>query len=166
MDSLHAIGFYVSSGVSLAGALGVALLPLRDQRGVALGVAGIGLAGLYLSLSAGFAALVALLCYAGGAWLLAGPRYRSIESVAGSVWRQAGALGAAGLLAILAYTALRGDFAHAAFNGGTFGAAAVGRLIFAHDALAAEAVAALVLAALAGATAAWRVRERERDRSR
>ena len=166
MDSLHAIGFYVSSGVSLAGALGVALLPPRDQRGVALGVAGIGLAGLYLSLSAGFAALVALLCYAGGAWLLAGPRYRSLESVAGSVWRQAGALGAAGLLAILAYAALRGDFAHATFNGGTFGAAAVGRLIFAHDALAAEAVAALVLAALAGATAAWRVRERERDRSR
>ena len=78
----------------------------------------------------------------------------------------AGALGAAGLLAILAYAALRGDFAHATFNGGTFGAAAVGRLIFAHDALAAEAVAALVLAALAGATAAWRVRERERERSR
>src|SRR5437660_12856255 len=113
MDSLHAIGFYVSSGVSLAGALGVALLPLRDQRGVALGVAGIGLAGLYLSLSAGFAALVALLCYAGGAWLLAGPRYRSIESVAGSVWRQAGALGAAGVVAVLGAAALRGGFGRA-----------------------------------------------------
>src|SRR2546430_8968134 len=48
MDSLHAIGFYVSSGVSLAGALGVALLPLRDQRGVALGVAGMRVAGLVL----------------------------------------------------------------------------------------------------------------------
>ena len=79
MDSLHAIGFYVSSGVSLAGALGVALLPLRDQRGVALGVAGIGLAGLYLSLSAGFAALVALgfyVCYVIFALFpVAGPRY-------------------------------------------------------------------------------------------
>src|SRR5438552_19179061 len=100
MDSLHAIGFYVSSGVSLAGALGVALLPLRDQRGVALGVAGIGLAGLYLSLSAGFAALVALLCYAGGAWLLAGPRYPSIGSVAGAGWRPAGAPGAAGVCVV------------------------------------------------------------------
>ena len=38
MDSLHAIGFYVSSGVSLAGGLGVALLPLRDQRGAAMAV--------------------------------------------------------------------------------------------------------------------------------
>src|SRR5437763_16688624 len=131
MDSLHAIGFYVSSGVSLAGALGVALLPLRDQRGVALGVAGIGLAGLYLSLSAGFAALVALLCYAGGAWLLAGPRYRSIESVAGSVWRQAGALGAAGLLAILAYAALRGGVARPTVHGGNVGAGARGGVVFA-----------------------------------
>src|SRR5437773_10110759 len=97
MDSLHAIGFYVSSGVSLAGALGVALLPLRDQRGVALGVVGIGLAGLYLSLSAGFAAPVALLCYAGGAWLLAGPRHRSLESGGGPRWGGGGAPGGAGV---------------------------------------------------------------------
>ena len=44
MDSLHAIGFYVSSGVSLAGALGVALLPARSQRGLAMAAAGLGLA--------------------------------------------------------------------------------------------------------------------------
>src|SRR5205823_2237980 len=54
MDSLHAIGFYVSSGVLILGGLGVALLPGRDLRGVALAVTGAGLAGAYVSLSAGF----------------------------------------------------------------------------------------------------------------
>lgn len=162
MDSLHAIGFYVSSGVSLAGGLGVALLPRRDQRGLALGVAGIGLAGIYLSLSAGFAAAVALLCYAGCAALLVSPQYRSVEGVVGPMWRQLGAIGAAALLAVLAYSAFRGDFAQATFFGGSFGVAAIGRLLFAHDRLATEAVAALVLVALAGATVVWRARERAR----
>ena len=162
MDSLHAIGFYASSGISLAGGLGVALLSRRDQRGVALGVAGIGLSGIYLSLSAGFAAAVALLCYVGCAVMLASPQYRSVETAVAAVWRQVGAIGAAALLALLAYSAFRGNFAHAEFNGGPFGAVSVGRLLFAHDALATEAVAALVLVALAGAAAAWRLRERTR----
>lgn len=162
MDSLHAIGFYASSGISVAGALGVALLPRRDQRGVALAAVGLGLSGLYLSLSAGFAAVVALTCYLGAAWLIATPQYRSIDTVAGATWRQLGALGAAGLAALVAYSAFRGDFAHAVFYGGTFGATALGRLVFAHDALATEAVAVLVLVALAGAASAWRVRERGR----
>ena len=162
MDSLHAIGFYVSSGVSLAGGLGVALLPRRAQRGAALGVVGLGLAGLYLSLAAGFAAAVALLCYAGAGWIIASPRYRSMENIPHATWRQLGALGAAALLAVLAYSAFRGDFTQATFYGSTFGAAALGRLIFAHDAVAAEAVAALVAVAVAGASAAWRARERGR----
>jgi NADH:ubiquinone oxidoreductase subunit 6 (subunit J) len=162
MDSLHAIGFYVSSGISLAGALGVALLPRRDQRGVSLGVVGLGLAGLYVSLSAGFAAFLALVCYLGAAWLIATPQYRSLESVTGAAWRQVGAVGAAGLLAVLAYSAFRADFVHAVYYGGEFGATALGRVVFEHDALATEAIAALVLVALAGATAAWRVRERGR----
>jgi NADH:ubiquinone oxidoreductase subunit 6 (subunit J) len=162
MDSLHAIGFYVSSGISLAGGLGVALLPRRDQRGMALGVTGIGLAGIYLSLSAGFAALVALVCYLGCAALLAGRQYRSLEGVVGPMWRQLGAVGAAALLALLAYSAFRGDFVNATFYGGSFDVAAIGRLLFEHDALATEAVAALVLVALTGATLLWRARERAR----
>jgi NADH:ubiquinone oxidoreductase subunit 6 (subunit J) len=162
MDSLHAIGFYVSSGISLAGGLGAALLPSRSRRGVALGVAGVGLAGIYIALSAGFAAAIALLCYAGAAWLFANARYRSLEDVAHPSWRQVGAIGAGGLLALLAYSAFRGDFAHATFYGGAFDAAAVGRLILAHNTIATEAVAVLVLVALAGAAAAWRVRERGR----
>jgi NADH:ubiquinone oxidoreductase subunit 6 (subunit J) len=162
MDSLHAIGFYVSSGVSLAGGLGVALLPLRSQRGLAMGVVGLGLAGVYLTLSAGFAAAIALLCYLGCAAVVAGRQYRSLETTAGPVWRQLGALGAAGLLALLAFSAFHGDFARGGFFGGTFGVASVGRLLFAHDAIAGEAVAALILVSLAGAAAAWRLRERVR----
>ena len=162
MDSLHAIGFYVSSGVSLADALGVALMRRRDHRGLALAVVGVGLAGLYLTLSAGFAAAVALLCYLGAAWLLAGRGYRAVMSASGPVWRQAGAVGAGGLLVLLAYSAFRGGFVNDAFRGGTFGTESIGRLFFGHDALATEAVALLVVAALAGATAAWRARERQR----
>ncbi|TMB47859.1 MAG: hypothetical protein E6J53_01050 [Chloroflexi bacterium] len=163
MDSLHAIGFYVSSALAVSGALLVALLPGTGARGTALAVAGVGIAGIYLSLSAGFSAAVAILCYASCALLLSGQRYRTIESAVGSVWRQVGAVGAAVLLAVLAYAAFNGNFNHPpVFFGGWFGSAAVGRLLFAHDAFATEAVAALTVAALVGATAAWRIRERGR----
>ena len=161
MDSLHAIGFYVSSGVSLAAGLGVALLPSRGRRGVALAVLGVGLAGIYLTLSAGLAAIVALVCYLGCAAMFASPRYRRLETVGGA-WRQVGAVAAAALLAIVVYSAFRGDFVHASFYGGTFGVANLGRVFFAHDAVATEALAAIVFAALAGAAAVWRARERGR----
>ena len=63
---------------------------------------------------------------------------------------------------MLAYSAFRGDLVHAVYYGGEFGATALSRLMFARDAMATEAVAALVLVVLAGATAAWHVRERGR----
>ena len=162
MDSLHAIGFYVSSGVLLIGGLGVAILPARRLRGMALGAAGIGLAGIYLSLEAGFAAVVALVCYAACALMVAGPRYRVLDSAVSPVWRQVGALGAAALLAVIAYSAFHADFVHASFAGGLFDARAVARLLLAHDVLATEAVALLTLVAIAGAAAAWRYRDRAR----
>lgn len=162
MDSLHAIGFYASSGVSLVGGLGVALLQRRDRRGAALAATAIGVAGIYISLSAGFAALIALICYLGCA-LVIGGAYRAIVPVVEPWWRQLGAIAAAALFAVLAYSAFKGDFATAKFYGGTFNTAAIGRLVFAHDALpAAAAIAALVLVALAGSTAVWRIRERAR----
>src|SRR5262249_9193959 len=105
MDSLHAIGFYASSGVSVIGGLGVALLAGRTLRGASLAISGVGLAGIYLFLGAGFAALVALVCYLGCATLVAGPRYRSIEATMGPIWRQIGAVAAGVLLAILAFSA-------------------------------------------------------------
>src|SRR5438309_12025920 len=105
MDSLHAIGFYVSSGVSLAGALGVALLRNRDVRGASMAVVGVGLAGIYLSLSAGFVAAVALGCSAGRALLVASPLYRPMTSVVGSRCRQVAATGATALRVVLSYSA-------------------------------------------------------------
>src|SRR2546426_11985629 len=100
MDSLHAIGFYVSSGISLAGALGVALLPRRGQRGAALGMVGLGLAGLYASLSAGVAAPLALVCYLGAAWVIAGPPDRAIEGGARAARRPIAAVRAGGVRAV------------------------------------------------------------------
>jgi NADH:ubiquinone oxidoreductase subunit 6 (subunit J) len=172
MDSLHAIGFYVSAAISVGGGLAVAFLPGRGSRGPALAISGVGIAGLYVSLYAGFTALVALVCFAGCALLVAAPQYRVIETaVAGEpgarrahdLWRQAGAVAAAGLFAVLAYAAWRGRFAHPTlFYLGGLNSASVGRLLFAHDAMTTVAVGALILVALAGATAAWRVRERGR----
>lgn len=162
MDSLHAIGFYVSATVSVCGALVVALLPSRGVRGAALALTGLGIAGLELSLSAGFAGLVTLVAFVGAGLLVSGARYRALELPETAVWRQVGAVGAAGLFALLAYAAFRGDFVHATFYGGQIGTAAAGRFLLDHDALATEALAALVVVALAGAAAGWRSRERNR----
>ena len=162
MDSLHAIGFYVSATLSVGGALSAAFLPKRETRGLALGATALGIAGVDFSLSAGFAGAVSLLCYGAIAWLIASRGYRGMESGVGPAWRQLAAVGAAGLLAVAAFAAFRGDFVHATFYGGAFGVSAVGRLLFAHDAAATEAVGALILIALVGATAGWRARERGR----
>jgi len=162
MDSPHAIGFYASSAVALGGGLVVVFAGGRDLRALALLISGVGVAGVYASLSAGFAALVVLASFAGSALLLARPDYRAVMGGVGHVRRQLAAVGAAILLAALAYAAFRGDFARVTFNGGFFGSAAVGRLLFARDALAVEAVGALALAALVGVTVAWRVHDRSR----
>jgi NADH:ubiquinone oxidoreductase subunit 6 (subunit J) len=162
MDSLHAIGFFLSAAVSVAGGLSVAFLADRSRRGLALGAVAIGVAGMYLSLSAGFAAIVALVCYGACALILAGSAYRVVEPAVSGRWHQLGAIGAAALMVVLAYAAWRGDFAFNLYFGGWLGSAALGRLLFAHDALAVEAVAALVLVALVGATLAWRARDRTR----
>jgi len=165
MDTLHAIGFYVSAAVSLAGAVAVAFFPTRARRGLGLAVVGLGLAGLYISLSAGFVALVALVAYAVIALLVARPDYRQLPLLVTSDWRQAGAVGATILLAALVYAAYSGDFARATFFGGPINTIAVGRLLLTHDAVATEAMALVALIALVGSAAVWR-RERRDERAR
>jgi NADH:ubiquinone oxidoreductase subunit 6 (subunit J) len=162
MDSPHAIGFYASSALALGAGLLVALLNDRARRAFAVLACGAGVAGIYASLSAGFAAVVVLISFAGCAALMARLDHPAVELAIAPAWRQAAAVAAALLFVALAYAAYRGNFAQVTFNGGSFGAAAVGRLLLTHDALASEAVGALVLAALAGLTVAWRVRERGR----
>ena len=165
MDTLHAIGFYVSAAVSLAGAVAVAFFPTRARRGLGLAVVGLGLAGLYISLSAGFVALVALVAYAVIALLVARPDYRQLPLLVTSDWRQAGAVGATILLAALAYSAYTGDFSRATFYGGPINSVAVGRLLLTHDALATEAMALVAVIALVGSAVLWR-RERRDERAR
>src|SRR2546428_12809498 len=106
--------------------------------------------------------MVAFGCLGGCPVVRAGSPYRAVEPATGGRWRQLGGVAAAALMAVLAYAAYRGDFNRATYFGGTIGSAALGRRLFAHDALATEAVAALILAALAGATLAWRARDRTR----
>lgn len=162
MDSPHAIVFFASSAVALAGAVAVAILPGRDLRSLALLIVGVGVAGVDASLSGGFAAIVVLISFAGSAALLVRPDYRAFEWAAGGAWRQLGAIGAALMLVLLGYAAYRGAFAHVKFNGGDLGTAAVGRLLFARDALATEAVVAIAVVALVVMTMLLRTRERER----
>lgn len=162
MDSLHNGAFFASSAVALAAAVLVAVLPGRGLRALALLVSGVGVAGVEASLSAGFAAAVTLVSFAGSAALLARPDYRAFQWTGGSLWRQLGALGAALTLVLLGYAAYRGAFAHVKFNGGELGTAAVGRLLFVREALAAEAVSAIVLVGLVVMALLWRLRERER----
>src|SRR5436853_1506856 len=73
LDSPHAIGFYVSSALSVGGGIAVAFLGTRTRRALALLVAGVGVAGVDASLSAGFAAAVVLVSFAACAALLARP---------------------------------------------------------------------------------------------
>src|SRR2546426_2891058 len=130
MDSLHAIGFYVSAALAGAGGLFLAFPASGQRRAVALGLVGLGVAGIDLALSAGFTALVVLICYAGCALLAMRPDHRFLEQAASGPWRQAGAVGAALLLAGVAYAAFCGNFAPAAFNGGPFRSVAGGRGLF------------------------------------
>jgi len=163
MDSLHAIGFYVSAALAGAGGISAAFLNGHARRGTALAIVGLGVAGIYLSLSAGFAAVVVLVAYVACALLIARPDYRSVDqSAAGVWWRQVGAVGAALLFIAMAYATFRGHFVQAAFHGGDFNSLALSRLLFAHDGLATDAVGVIVLVALVGAALSWR-RERPRD---
>ena len=86
-------------------------------------------------------------------------------------WRQLGAVAAAGLFAILAWSSFRGNFAAGPWTGYApltpdsaagdgFDATQVGRQLFTRDALSTDAVGAVVLVMLVGAAAAWRGRER------
>src|SRR2546428_12541723 len=120
MDSLHAIGFYVSAALAGAGGLFLAFTDSRQRRAVALGLVGLGVAGIDLALSAGFTALVVLICYAGCALLAMRPDHRFLEQAASGPWRQAGAVGAAPLLAGPGQPGVFGDLAPPPFYRGAF----------------------------------------------
>jgi NADH:ubiquinone oxidoreductase subunit 6 (subunit J) len=156
VDVLLTIAFYVCAGLALAGALSSALLSgASPWRLPALLAVAVGTTGVLASLSAGFAAVVTLVCLVTTAVLLSGPRAgaAALGAVKEHRWpAQVGAVAAAGLFAALAYAAVRGDFVRGAYPGGWFGAAFLGRLLFTRDAIALQAVAFALLVGLLGLT--------------
>jgi NADH:ubiquinone oxidoreductase subunit 6 (subunit J) len=161
LDLVLTLVFYGCAIVAVGGAVATALAPAPARSLGPLAVA-IGAAGLLASLSAGFAALVALVCLGASAVLLGGHELRADQAgrPAGSVRAslapadlpaQLGAAAAALLVAVLLVIAFGGVFAPSGGGEGPFGASAVGRALFGRDALAAEAVGAALLVGLGAA---------------
>jgi NADH-quinone oxidoreductase subunit J len=152
VDVVLTIVFFLCAILAVAGAVGAALGPAAQWRLLGLLALAVGAAGVLASLSAGFAAVVALVCLAASAVLLgstdaapvtSGPRGQA------ALTAQIGAVAAALLLAILLVVAFGGTFARGGQAGSAFDAVALGRLFFGRDALALEAVGATLTAALA-----------------
>lgn len=156
MDLVLTIVFYLSAILAVAGALATALLPAGPRGRAGLLALAVGTAGVLVSLSAGFAALVALVCLGGTALVLGREAAPAAGASAGqrTLAAQIGAVAAGLLVLLLVYVALRGAFAAAPFTGDGFGFAALGRVLFGRDAMAMEAVGAMLLVALAFGAAA------------
>src|SRR5260370_122966 len=91
MDSVHAIGFYVSAALAGVGGLGLAFARHHERRGLALGLVGLGVAGAYASLSAGFAAVIARPRLPGRAALPARADFPAVGQAVGTLLRSPGA---------------------------------------------------------------------------
>src|SRR5260370_11547776 len=87
MDSLHAIGFYVSAALAGVGGLGLAFARHHERRGLALGLVGLGVAGAYASLSAGFSAVLTIPPFARRALLSSGGAFPNGEATGRGPWR-------------------------------------------------------------------------------
>ena len=148
MDVVLTIVFFLCAILAVAGAVGAALGPAAPWRLLGLLALAVGAAGVLASFSAGFAALIALVCLGASAVLL-GPADSAAPRGQGGLAAQIGAAAAALLLVILLVVALRGTFAGVPHAGSGFDAVALGRAFFGRDALALEAVGATLTAALA-----------------
>jgi hypothetical protein len=160
LDALHSLLFYVLSAVAIAGGLAAAILPSRAHLGLGLAVAGVGVGGLLVVLSAALAGLVLVISLAACGIALSGRGHRVLWDGPAGRWEQAGAVASGLLLLLLLYAAWRADFFSGAYPGGSVGAAAVARLLLAHDGLAGDSLALLALVASVGAGLFWRARVR------
>ena len=152
MDLVLTIVFFICAILAVAGAVGAALGPAASWRLLGLLALAVGTAGVLASLSAGFAALVALVCIGASAVLLGSTDLTPLRE--GARWAaalpaQVGAVAAAALFVMLLVVAVRGTFAAGGHAGPEFDPVAIGRVFFGRDALALEAVGATLTAALA-----------------
>ena len=147
MDTLHSVVFYIFSAIAVAGALLAALARSRELGLGGLFLVAIGAAIVLADLSGGFAGLVVFILLFAAAALTS-----TVPLGAETPFRRAenlGALAAALLFAALAYASYRGLYHSAGYPGGTFNAAALGRLLIGRDGMAVIAGAAAVLIGLA-----------------
>jgi NADH:ubiquinone oxidoreductase subunit 6 (subunit J) len=152
VDVVVTIVFFLCAILAVAGAVGAALGPAAPWRLLGLLALAVGAAGVLASLSAGFAAVIALVCLGASALLLGSTDAAAAAAGLrgpGALPAQVGALAAALLLVILLVVALRGTFFEGGFAGSPFDAVALGRAFFGRDALALEAVGATLTTALA-----------------
>jgi NADH:ubiquinone oxidoreductase subunit 6 (subunit J) len=153
LDLVLTIVFSTCAVLAVAGAVASTLGPRATWRLIGLLAVAVGVAGMLASLSAGFAALVALVALGASALLIGGA---AVAEEAGGDRRpavglagQLGAVAAALLLAALIVVAVSGSFASGAGTGGAFDVATLGRLLFGRDALAVVGLGATLLVALA-----------------
>src|SRR2546421_11322295 len=161
LDALHSALFYALAALTLAGGLAVALLA-GERRLLGLLAVGLGLAGLYADLSAGFAAGAAVLAYLACAALLlrtlrAWPALDAADREPRGVLQQAGGLLAGAVFLVLAYAAYRGDFAAGFQTSGEINTSAIGRLLLGRDAPAVEDPAGAFLGGDTGAAVTSRL---------
>jgi NADH:ubiquinone oxidoreductase subunit 6 (subunit J) len=151
VDLVLTIVFFICAILAVAGALAASVGPDASWRLLGLLAVAVGTAGVLASLSAGFAALVALVCLGASAVVVAagsGPVRVELPGDA-RLAAQVGAVAAALLLAVLVVVPVGGTFAGGSDTGSGFDVAALGRAFFGRDALALEAVGAALLVALA-----------------
>lgn len=157
MDLVLTIIFFICAILAVAGAVGAALAPAASWRLLGLLALALGSAGVLASFSAGYAALIALVCLVASAVLLGGAGgvpVRLGDVRAAALPAQVGAAAAAALLAVLLVTAVGGTFVVAGQAGPGFDPGSLGRAFFGRDALALEAAGAMLTAALAVGAAA------------
>jgi NADH:ubiquinone oxidoreductase subunit 6 (subunit J) len=162
---LLTISFFICAAVSIGGALLAALTGSRARRVTGLFGVAIGTAAMLALLSAGFAALVELVAVGASALLIGlsrSPEHALLTRDRPQLaWpAQLAAAGCALLFALFVYAAWRGGVVAGSYPGGLFNSAAVARLLLDRDGLAGVALGGILLTALAGAAASWRVRRR------
>jgi NADH-quinone oxidoreductase subunit J len=151
VDLVLTIVFFLCAILAVAGAVGAALGPDATWRLLGLLVLAVGTAGVLASLSAGFAALVAIVCLGASAVLLGSAGVGAVRDLAVNslLSAQVGAVAAALLLALLLVVAVGGSFQATSHVPPAFDLAGLGRAFFGRDALALEAVGATLTAGLA-----------------
>lgn len=156
MDLVLTIVFYAFAILAVVGALTAALSATASWRLVGLIAVAVGTSGVLFSFSAWLVAPLALVCLGASALLLGGgPQDRGAASAprAGLVEARpatlVGVAATAALFLLLVVVAAGGSFQNAGSGSAGVAPSVLGRVIFARDALAVEAVGAGVMIALA-----------------